>query len=55
MRVVLSARGLSRFVYLLYERRQQRLVGLLAIPRATVRSAKLRNDVAELREVLADL
>src|SRR6476619_6437577 len=55
MRVVLSARGLSRFVYLLYERRQQRLVGLLAIPGATIGSAKFRDNVAELREVLGDL
>src|SRR3982751_625029 len=31
MRVVLRARSLSRFVYLLYERWQQRLVGLLPI------------------------
>jgi hypothetical protein len=55
MRVVLSARGLGRFVYLLYERWQQRLVCLLAIPRATIRSAKFRDDVAQLREVLAHL
>src|SRR6266567_1665773 len=48
MCIVLSARGLGRFVCLLYERWQQRLVRLLAIPRATSRSA-------ELREVIGDL
>jgi hypothetical protein len=55
MRIVLRARGLGRFVCLLNERWQQRLVGLLTIPRATIRSAKLRDDVAELREVVRDL
>src|SRR6266480_6926788 len=54
MRVVLSARGLGRFVCLLDERWQQRLVGLFAIPRATTRRAKFRDDVAELREVRGD-
>src|SRR6266480_2041818 len=55
MRVVLSARGLGRFVCLLDERWQQRLVGLFAIPRATTRRAKFRDDVAERREIIGDL
>src|SRR5213076_1388004 len=55
MCIVLSARGLGRFVCLLYERWQQRLVGLLPIPRATTRSAKFRDDVAELRKVIGNL
>src|SRR2546423_14009633 len=55
MCIVLSARGLGRFVCLLYERWQQRLIRLLPIPRATSRSAKFRDDIAELREVIGDL
>src|SRR5947199_7689470 len=55
MRIVLSARGLGHFICLLDKRWQQRLVGLLPIPWATAGSAKFRDDVAELREVIGDL
>ena len=55
MRIVLSARGLGRFVCLLDKRWQQRLVGLLPIPWATAGRAKFADNIAELREMIGEL
>src|SRR5439155_6529356 len=55
MRVVFRARGFRHFVSLFNQGRQQRFVRLLPVPWATAGRAKLRNDVAELREVIGDL
>ena len=55
MRIVVGARCLGHFICLLDERRQQGLVGLLTIPRATAGRAKLGDNVAELRELIGAL
>src|SRR5262249_21760774 len=52
---VVGARALRHFIRLFDERWQQRLVGLLTIPRATAGVAKFCDNLAELRKIIGDL
>jgi hypothetical protein len=55
MRIVVCTCGLAHFVCFLDQRRQQRLVRLLSVPWATAGTAQLRDNLAELREMIGDL